>query len=59
MDRLTGATTFRENYADWGGAIYTRGGSFNGDDIPSVTTFPDDTIFENNRGVVSRLRDVS
>ncbi|CAN0334725.1 unnamed protein product, partial [Ectocarpus fasciculatus] len=36
---LIGPTTFRENWAWWGGAIYT-------DD--SVTTFPDDTVFEDN-----------
>ncbi|CAN0280934.1 unnamed protein product [Ectocarpus fasciculatus] len=37
--RLIGSTTFRENGAWWGGAIYFT---------DSVTTFPDDTVFEGN-----------
>lgn len=37
--RLIGPTTFRENGAWWGGAIYND---------ESVTTFPDDTVFEDN-----------
>eukprot|EP00752_Nemacystus_decipiens_P009969 g8891.t1 len=40
---LTGSTTFKENSAFWGGAI------FNDDDLPlPTTTFPDDTIFVDN-----------
>ncbi|CAN0419823.1 unnamed protein product, partial [Ectocarpus sp. 12 AP-2014] len=40
---LMGPTTFRENGAWWGGAIYTDDGY-----PASVTTFPDDTVFEDN-----------
>lgn len=45
-----GPTTFKENRANWGGAIYTSNGegrwSFEGP--AATTTFPDDTIFIDN-----------
>lgn len=56
--RLTGPTTFRDNAAFLGGAIYYTaefGSGFNGSgsDFPiSITSFPNDTIFENNRADV-------
>eukprot|EP00903_Cladosiphon_okamuranus_P018939 g17418.t1 len=47
---LTGPTTFKDNRAKWGGAIYTSNGeglwSFDGP--ASTTTFPDDAIFIDN-----------
>ena len=52
--RLTGSTTFKENVAYWGGAIYNTDRDGTGfvasvSDLPvSVTTFPDDTVFEGN-----------
>lgn len=57
--RLTGSTTFKDNGAYWGGAIYNtdedgQGFNRNVDGLPvSITTFPDGTIFENNRADVS------
>ncbi|CAN0273980.1 unnamed protein product [Ectocarpus sp. 6 AP-2014] len=45
---LMGSTTFRENRAYWGGAIYTSDGDYEYDGPASVTTFPDDTVFEDN-----------
>lgn len=56
--RLTGSTTFKDNAAYWGGAIYNTanfGSGFNGSgsDFPiSITSFPDDTVFENNTAEV-------
>ncbi|CBN76928.1 asn/thr-rich large protein family protein [Ectocarpus siliculosus] len=46
---LMGSTTFRENAAYEGGAIYTDDGSVANGEAASVTTFPDDTVFEDNR----------
>lgn len=48
--RLMGSTTFKENSAYEGGAIYTDDGS--ADEAASVTTFPDDTVFEDNNADV-------
>lgn len=46
--RLTGSTTFRENGAFRGGAIYNDDGDEE-DGIPAATTsFPEDTVFEGN-----------
>ncbi|CAN0459683.1 unnamed protein product [Ectocarpus sp. 12 AP-2014] len=45
---LTGSTTFRENSAYRGGAIYTSDGDEENGEPASVTTFPDDTVFEDN-----------
>ncbi|CAM9839196.1 unnamed protein product [Ectocarpus sp. 12 AP-2014] len=45
---LVGSTTFRENWAHWGGAIYTNDADDEFDGPASVTTFPDDTVFEDN-----------
>lgn len=50
--RLKGSTTFQENWAYQGGAIYTSDGDEE-DGIPAaITTFPDDTVFEGNRAEV-------
>lgn len=63
--RLTGSTTFQDNVAYWGGAIYNTdedGTGFNSlvDGLPvSVTTFPDDTVFDGNRADVSFLGSVT
>lgn len=46
-----GSTTFRGNNAFWGGAIYNTeyDGRWAGDDKPvSITTFPDDTVLDDN-----------
>ncbi|CAN0371499.1 unnamed protein product [Ectocarpus sp. 12 AP-2014] len=45
---LMGSTTFRKNWAYWGGAIYTSDGDEENGEPASVTTFPDDTVFEDN-----------
>ncbi|CAM9677141.1 unnamed protein product [Ectocarpus fasciculatus] len=45
---LMGSTTFRENAAYEGGAIYTDDGNVADGESASVTTFPDDTVFEDN-----------
>ncbi|CBJ25812.1 asn/thr-rich large protein family protein [Ectocarpus siliculosus] len=45
---LMGSTTFRENAAFMGGAIYTSDGDEENGEPASVTTFPDDTVFEDN-----------
>lgn len=50
--RLMGSTTFRENTAYEGGAIYTDDSSVANGEAASVTTFPDDTVFEDNRADV-------
>ena len=42
-----GSTTFKDNAAYWGGAIYN-----NGRDSEPTTTFPDDTVFVDNRAEV-------
>jgi len=49
LDRLTGATSFTNNGAYKGGAIY-----YTGDD-DTTTTYPADTIFEGNSAEVSLL----
>ncbi|CAM9293134.1 unnamed protein product [Ectocarpus fasciculatus] len=49
---LIGSTTFRANVAEWfagaGGAIFTDDGDEEEGVSASVTTFPDDTLFEDN-----------
>ncbi|CAM9155721.1 unnamed protein product [Ectocarpus sp. 13 AM-2016] len=44
-----GSTTFTDNSAYRGGAIYTDNGFLEDGDPLSITTFPDDTVFEGNR----------
>ncbi|CAM9305642.1 unnamed protein product, partial [Ectocarpus fasciculatus] len=45
---LTGSTNFTDNWAYWGGAIFTDDGDVEDNEPASVTTFPDDTVFEGN-----------
>lgn len=62
-DRLKGSTTFRQNYGNYGGAIFNQAVShpFNSleddadYDIP-VIVYPEDTVFEDNYGQVRRVR---
>ena len=51
-NRLTGTTTFSNNRAYYGGAIYYRSDS-------STVTYPDDTIFDGNTASVRRDRMLS
>ena len=53
-----GSTTFRQNYANWGGAIFNAAvpSVFADEDeryvIPTMS-YPEDTVFEDNYGWVS------
>lgn len=57
-DRLKGPTTFQQNFALWGGAIYNQllPSLFNADSRftykTPVLAYPDDTIFEDNSAQV-------
>ncbi|CAM9828624.1 unnamed protein product [Pylaiella littoralis] len=46
---LTGSTTFRDNAAYWGGAIYNDDGNEEEGTSAATTTFPADTVFDGNR----------
>lgn len=59
-DRLEGSTTFQANYGRWGGAIFNQAyhssRAFTHYSWPyrvPVITFPDDTVFDANYGLVS------
>ncbi|CAM9827986.1 unnamed protein product [Pylaiella littoralis] len=45
---LTGSTTFMNNRAYWGGAIYNSPGDEEDGTSATTTTFPDDTVFDGN-----------
>ena len=63
FNRLTGQTTFSNNGARSGGAIYNRNvppSYLNDDEIedyetPMITLFPDDTVFTDNRATVRAI----
>ena len=61
-NRLTGQTTFSNNAAWFGGAIYNRkniSSFFDDEEIEAyevpIITFPDDTVFADNRAIVSAI----